>query len=188
MLGRVPAFGARNVAPTCHSAVRPSARLQEPNDRPELHRHASHHRSQWIDERQHDEAVAFFDKPHVLTVSGVHRGEQRRIYDERRLELIPQNGLTLVVIPARAFELKAGKIARDPETDLKTVRALLPSTAEWSESMTPSDLARELGVSPKTVREYLRSAHGLLAENYETRWLLDSVRAADVRNHFSTGA
>lgn len=30
-------------------------------------------------ERQHREPVAFFDKSDVLTVSGVHRGEQRRI-------------------------------------------------------------------------------------------------------------
>jgi len=35
-------------------------------------------------ERQHDKATPFFDKPDRLTVSGVHRGEQRRLYDERR--------------------------------------------------------------------------------------------------------
>jgi hypothetical protein len=30
-----------------------------------------------VDEDQHRRPVAFWDKPHVLTVSGVHRGEQR---------------------------------------------------------------------------------------------------------------
>jgi hypothetical protein len=40
-----------------------------------------------IDEKQHDKPVAFFDKPGVMTVSGVHRGEQRRVYDERKVRL-----------------------------------------------------------------------------------------------------
>jgi hypothetical protein len=37
-----------------------------------------------VDEEQHHEATPLFDKPHRLTVNGVHRGEQRRIYDERK--------------------------------------------------------------------------------------------------------
>ena len=37
-----------------------------------------------VDEDQHTEATAFFDKPDRMTVSGVHRGEQRRRYDERK--------------------------------------------------------------------------------------------------------
>jgi len=40
-------------------------------------------------ERQHDEAVAFFDKPDRLTATGVPRGEQRKTYDERRDVEIP---------------------------------------------------------------------------------------------------
>ncbi len=44
-------------------------------------------------ERQHDEPVAHFDKPNALTVSGVHRGIQRRIYDDRRAVEIPAHGL-----------------------------------------------------------------------------------------------
>jgi hypothetical protein len=47
-------------------------------------------------ERQHIESVAFFDKPERLTASGVHRGEQRRLYDERRRTLLPRHGLTLI--------------------------------------------------------------------------------------------
>lgn len=34
-------------------------------------------------ERQHSEAVPFFDKPDRITVSGVPRGQQRALYDER---------------------------------------------------------------------------------------------------------
>lgn len=43
-------------------------------------------------ERQHTEAVAFFDRKQ--TVSGVSRGEQRRIYDERRKAILPQHNVT----------------------------------------------------------------------------------------------
>ncbi|ODN70669.1 hypothetical protein [Methylobrevis pamukkalensis] len=49
-------------------------------------------------ERQHGEAVPHFDKPGRLTVSGVHRGEQRRRYDARRASMLPENGIALVVI------------------------------------------------------------------------------------------
>jgi len=76
-------------------------------------------------ERQHDEAVKHFDKPSVMTVSGVHRGIQRRIYDQRRVELVPVNGINLLVIPATAFVLKRGKIVREPARDIEVVRVLL---------------------------------------------------------------
>ena len=77
-------------------------------------------------ERQHDEPVAHFDKPDVLTVSGVHRGEQRHIYDRRRDELIPSHGLRLVVI--RCGDLasnKQGRLTRDRTGDLAALRAML---------------------------------------------------------------
>lgn len=68
-------------------------------------------------ERQHWEPVRFFDKPGRLTVSGVHRGEQRRIYDQRRTELIPQHGLSLVVIRMDEFEVFKGRIVPRPLED-----------------------------------------------------------------------
>ena len=51
-----------------------------------------------VDERQHDHPVTHFDKRYRLTVSGEHRGEQRRIYDERRRSLVPAHGLTLLTV------------------------------------------------------------------------------------------
>jgi hypothetical protein len=74
-------------------------------------------------ERQHTEAVPLFDRRQ--TVSGVTRGEQRRIYDLRRVELIPAHGLRLVVIPASAFPLRRGRIRREPAVDLEIARGLL---------------------------------------------------------------
>ena len=74
-------------------------------------------------ERQHNEPVKLFDQRD--TVSGVSRGIQRRIYDDRRVELIPINGLNLVVIPATAFELKSKKIVRHRERDFQIVREFL---------------------------------------------------------------
>lgn len=74
-------------------------------------------------ERQHDEPVKIFDQRD--TVSGVSRGAQRRIYDDRRVQLIPVNGLNLVLIPATAFQLKRTKIVRDRERDLRTVHEFL---------------------------------------------------------------
>ncbi len=76
-------------------------------------------------ERQHDEAVVFFDKPERLTVSGVHRGLQRALQDERRRELIPQHGITLVIVTLDAFESRRGKIVRRPGDDRLAIASLL---------------------------------------------------------------
>jgi hypothetical protein len=45
-------------------------------------------------ERQHTEAVPFMDRR--MTLSGVERGAQRAIYDQRRRDLLPQHDITLV--------------------------------------------------------------------------------------------
>jgi hypothetical protein len=77
-------------------------------------------------ERQHDEPVGHFDKPEVITVSGVHRGEQRRIYDRRREELIPAHGIRLVVIrPGDLASTPRGRLTRDRTSDLASLRTLL---------------------------------------------------------------
>lgn len=76
-------------------------------------------------EKQHTEAVKHFDKPDVLTVSGVHRGIQRKLYDDRRRELIPARGLSLVIIPMSYFTVRSHLIVKDQESDLKVVREAL---------------------------------------------------------------
>lgn len=80
-------------------------------------------------ERQHDEAVTFFDKPDWKTVSGVSRGEQRAIYDRRRAEVIPRRGLRLVLVRATQLSVNTrGRLTLDTEHDRAALRELL-STA-----------------------------------------------------------
>lgn len=77
-------------------------------------------------ERQHDQPVPFFDKPNTVTVSGVHRGEQRRLYDRRRQEKIPAHGLQLVVItPADLTPSPNGRLRRERGADLDSLKVLL---------------------------------------------------------------
>lgn len=75
-------------------------------------------------ERQHDEPVPFFDRR--ATLSGVGRGEQRRLYDQRREEEIPKHGLRLIVI--RPHQLRAdrrGRLLRDEIADRDVLASLL---------------------------------------------------------------
>ncbi|MFT8178368.1 hypothetical protein ACLXNF_12360 [Mycobacteroides chelonae] len=71
-------------------------------------------------EEQHSRPSPFFDRHQ--TVSGVGRGEQRRIYDERKRTEIPARGLRLLVIDKSAFTVKSKRIARDRTRDLAVVR------------------------------------------------------------------
>jgi len=52
-------------------------------------------------------------------------------------------------------------------------------------NMTPNDLARELNVSPKTLRAYLRKAHTRDVNAKNTSWAIDAKCARDVRKHFA---
>lgn len=74
-------------------------------------------------EEQHTLPSPFFDRRE--TVSGVGRGEQRRLYDERKRALIPAHGLRLVVIEKAAFSVWSKRIARDHTRDLAVVRECL---------------------------------------------------------------
>jgi hypothetical protein len=71
-----------------------------------------------IDEDQHREVTTYFDKPDRLTVSGVHRGQQRRIYDQRKRAGALANGYVVVAI-AWSRKRKAGP------ADLEEVRGIL---------------------------------------------------------------
>lgn len=71
-------------------------------------------------ERQHSEEVKFFDKR--VTSSGVSRGEQRKIYDERRRIEIPKNGLVLIEFDYSEFAHKKSKrLLRNKEEDRQII-------------------------------------------------------------------
>lgn len=75
-------------------------------------------------ERQHSEPVAFFDKK--TTISGVPRGQQRSIYDQRRRDILPRNGVTLVEFCYSDFLHGARKrLKRLREQDLTVIRRRL---------------------------------------------------------------
>lgn len=75
-------------------------------------------------ERQHTEAVAFFDRRQ--TVSGMSRGEQRKLYDQRRRDILPQHGIRLVELNYSDFEHTSSKrLKRVREKDLEVVRKKL---------------------------------------------------------------
>ena len=69
-------------------------------------------------ESQHSESTPFFDRK--KTVSSVSRGEQRRIYDQRRKELLPKHGIKLVIISYTDFGVSK-KLVRNYDKDLRVV-------------------------------------------------------------------
>ena len=55
-----------------------------------------------------------------------------------------------------------------------------------SDLTTPKELAIELGVSPKAIRDFLRALYGTLG-NGATRWNLTPEQVELVRTHFLRG-
>lgn len=77
-------------------------------------------------EAQHTQTIDLFDKANVNTISGVHRGEQRKLYDARRAEKLPLNGIKLIEISFDIFNCDSqNKIIRNAEEDLKKVEDVL---------------------------------------------------------------
>ena len=71
-----------------------------------------------VDEDQHHEATAFFDKPDRITVSNVHRGQQRALYDARKRQAAREQGYLVVALawPRRR---------RPAAADIDEIRAVL---------------------------------------------------------------
>jgi hypothetical protein len=68
-------------------------------------------------ERQHSEPVMLFDRR--ATISGMTRGEQRKVYDHRREKVLPQYGIRLVVFSYQDFEHTSSKrLCRSPSDRL----------------------------------------------------------------------
>lgn len=82
-------------------------------------------------EIQHSQPIAHFDKPDRPTVSGVHRGEQRKLYDQRRREVLPEHGIRLVELDCSEFARNSsGRLERNAPAD----RLVISERLEVSEA------------------------------------------------------
>ncbi len=70
-------------------------------------------------EYQHNSSVPFFDKK--MTVSGVPRSIQRRIYDQRRVDVLPKYGIDIVIFHYFDFGTSK-KLRRNIDSDLKVIK------------------------------------------------------------------
>jgi len=60
------------------------------------------------------------------TINGISRGEQRKIYDQRRAEELPKNGITLITIAYSNFSCDStNKIVRNIMSDLEMIKSKL---------------------------------------------------------------
>ena len=73
-------------------------------------------------ESQHTELTPFFDNK--KTVSSVSRGEQRRIYDQRRKDVLPKHGIRLIIISYTDFG-NTKKLERNHDYDFNVVKDIL---------------------------------------------------------------
>lgn len=72
-------------------------------------------------EKQHSEPVAFFDKR--MTCSGCSRAEQRRLYDQMRQNVLPTQGIRLIVLDYTMFQHDGRKrLKRDRQKDTVVIR------------------------------------------------------------------
>ena len=75
-------------------------------------------------ERQHNEAIPIMDRR--MTISGVDRGTQRAIYDQRRRDVLPKHGIQLVELAYADFAHDKNKcLCRQRVEDLKVIRQAL---------------------------------------------------------------
>ncbi len=79
-----------------------------------------------VGQHQQTEEVLHIDKPEVKTVSGVSRGEQRKIYDQRRRDALLRKEIRLIEINYYAFEYDSQmNIIRDKEKDIEILKEIL---------------------------------------------------------------
>jgi diadenosine tetraphosphate (Ap4A) HIT family hydrolase len=90
-------------------------------------------------ERQHSAPVPIMDEG--MTISGVSRGHQRRLYDQRRQAWANANGLQLVILDYRGFATdELGRLIRDPIRDRQAIADALRAARVLSEpARTPFD-------------------------------------------------
>jgi ATP adenylyltransferase len=77
-------------------------------------------------EKQHSASVPIMDEG--TTISGMSRGRQRRLYDQRRQAWARANDLGFLILDYRGFETdEQGRLKRNPERDRQIVAEVLHS-------------------------------------------------------------
>lgn len=77
-------------------------------------------------DKQPTEETPVLDKPTVKTISGVSRDEQRKIYDQRRRDVLLRKTINLIEINYYAFEYDSQlNIIRNKEKDIEIVKELI---------------------------------------------------------------
>jgi hypothetical protein len=74
-------------------------------------------------ERQHTESVSIMDNK--ITISNVDRKEQRKIYDKRREEMLPKNGIKFIIISYSDFNFDNKKRIKRGQDDKAIIKKLL---------------------------------------------------------------
>jgi diadenosine tetraphosphate (Ap4A) HIT family hydrolase len=83
-------------------------------------------------EKQHSAPVPIMDEG--LTVSGISRGSQRRLYDRRRQEWAQANHQRFVILDYRGFETdQQGRLVRHPTRDRRIVADALRAAGVFAE-------------------------------------------------------
>ncbi len=89
-----------------------------------------------IDEDQHRDSMPFWDKPDRLTVSGIDRGQQRRLYDERKRNAARHEGYVMLEIP---WPRRPALPDRDRAADRQALIAMLAEVGVPTYSRAPMD-------------------------------------------------
>jgi ATP adenylyltransferase len=83
-------------------------------------------------ERQHSAPIPIMDQG--MTVSGMSRGHQRRLYDRRRQTWAVANGLQLIILDYRGFDTdEQGRLRREPARDRTIVANVLQEAGALKE-------------------------------------------------------
>ncbi|HLT42931.1 MAG TPA: hypothetical protein VKZ95_09525 [Sphingobacteriaceae bacterium] len=81
---------------------------------------------EYIEMQQIPDADADHDKQDKMTISGVRRAEQRKLYNRRKKEVLRKKQINLIEIKFTDFELDSqNKLVRNTEKDTKTLKKLL---------------------------------------------------------------
>jgi len=76
--------------------------------------------------KQHTEEVPHLDKSKAKTISGVSRDEQRKIYDQRKRDVLLRKNINLIEINYFSFEYdNLMMIIRDKEKDMEILKEIL---------------------------------------------------------------